>query len=67
MLSDMIDKNLKVHKALQHTQNEIRMSLNQANSMDQSCPITASVNEVLKHAIRLGNGHRDSTAVVMNT
>jgi len=35
--------------------------------MDQSCPMTASVNEVLKPAIRHGSGHRDSTAVVMNT
>jgi len=49
MLSDIIDKKLKVHQEFQQTQNDIRMSLNLANSMDQSCPITASVNEVLKH------------------
>jgi len=66
MLSDMINKKGKVHQALQHTQKDIKMALNWANSMDQSCPITATVHEVLKHAIRLGNGHRDSSAVVMN-
>jgi len=67
MLSDMIDENFKVHQALKHTQNDIKMSLKWANTMDQSCPITASLNEVLKHAMRLGNGHCDSTAVDMNT
>jgi len=66
MLSDMIDKDLNVHQALQHTQNDIRMSLNLANSMDHSCPITASVNEVFKRAIQGGYGQNDSSAVVMD-
>jgi len=56
-----------VHKALEHTQNDTKMLLNWANTMDQSCPITASVNEVLKHAIRRGYGRHDSSAIYMNS
>jgi len=59
----MMENNFKTHQALKHTQKDVNMSLSWSDIMEQPCPVTASVNEVFKHAKRLGYSDHDTSAV----
>ncbi|XP_050441153.1 cytokine-like nuclear factor N-PAC [Adelges cooleyi] len=59
----MMENNFKTHQALKHTQKDLSLSLNWSDTLEQPCPVTASVNEVFKHAKRLGYSDHDSSAV----
>jgi 3-hydroxyisobutyrate dehydrogenase len=48
---------------LQHMQKDLKLSLNMGDQLDQPLPLTASANEVFKHAKRLGYGDHDTSAV----
>lgn len=63
----MMDNNFSTSQALKHIQKDLSMSLNWSDILEQPCPITASVNEVFKHAKRLGYGDHDSSAVYIRT
>merc|ERR1712129_100393 len=43
---------------LKHIQKDLKLSLNMGDQLDQPLPLTASANEVFKHAKRLGYGDR---------
>merc|ERR1712021_12330 len=48
---------------LKHIQKDLKLSLNMGDQLDQPLPLTASANEVFKHAKRLGYGDHDTSAV----
>jgi len=48
---------------LQHMQKDLKLSLNMGDQLEQPLPLTASANEVFKHAKRLGYGEHDTSAV----
>jgi len=59
----MMDNNFKTNQALKLIQKDLNLSLNWADILEQPCPVTASVNEVFKHAKRLGYSDHDTSAV----
>jgi len=48
---------------LQHMQKDLRLSLQMGDQLEQPLPLTATANEVFKHAKRLGYGEHDVSAV----
>jgi len=48
---------------LKHMQKDLKLSLNMGDQLDQPLPLSASANEVFKHAKRLGYGDHDTSAV----
>lgn len=46
-----------------HLQKDLKLSLNMADQLEQPLPLTATSNEVYKHAKRLGYGEHDASAV----
>jgi len=48
---------------LQHMQKDLKLSLNMGDQLEQPLPLTATANEVFKHAKRLGYGEHDTSAV----
>lgn len=63
----MMSGNYKTHQALKHIQKDLSLSLNWSDILEQPCPVTASVNEVFKHAKRLGYSDHDTSAVYIRT
>ncbi|XP_016657812.1 putative oxidoreductase GLYR1 homolog isoform X1 [Acyrthosiphon pisum] len=58
----MMMGNFQTHQALKHIQKDLNLSLNWSDVLEQPCPVTASVNEVFKHAKRLGYSDHDTSA-----
>jgi 3-hydroxyisobutyrate dehydrogenase len=46
-----------------HMQKDLRLSLTMGDALDQPLPLTATSNEVFKHAKRAGYGDHDASAV----
>lgn len=44
-------------------QKDLRMSLEMSDQLEQPVPLTATANEVYKHAKRLGYSEHDASAV----
>merc|ERR1711936_391062 len=59
----IIDGGFPTHQPLQHMQKDLKLSLNMGGAAEQPLPLTASANEVFKHAKRLGYGEHDVSAV----
>nr|XP_018899890.1 PREDICTED: putative oxidoreductase GLYR1 homolog [Bemisia tabaci] len=59
----IIDGGFSTHLPLQHLQKDLKLSLNLGDQLEQPLPLTASANEVFKHAKRLGYGEHDASAV----
>lgn len=59
----MMVNNFNTNQALKHIQKDLNLSLNWANVLEQPCPLTATVNEVFKHAKRLGYSNHDTSAI----
>jgi len=59
--------NFQTHQALKHIQKDLNLSLSWSDVMEQPCPVRASVNEVFKHAKRLGYSDHDTSAVYIRT
>ncbi|XP_059619118.1 cytokine-like nuclear factor N-PAC isoform X3 [Phlebotomus argentipes] len=51
------------HHPLTHMQKDLHLALQMSETLEQSLPITASANEVFKHAKRLGYSDHDASAV----
>uniref|UniRef100_A0A1L8DAW2 Cytokine-like nuclear factor N-PAC n=2 Tax=Phlebotominae TaxID=7198 RepID=A0A1L8DAW2_9DIPT len=51
------------HHPLTHMQKDLHLALRMSETLEQSLPITASANEVFKHAKRLGYSDHDASAV----
>lgn len=65
--SAMMSGNFQTNQALKHIQKDLSLSLNWSDILEQPCPVTASVNEVFKHAKRLGYSDHDTSAVYIRT
>lgn len=61
----MMENNFKTDQALKLLQKDLSLSLNWSDHIEQPCPIMASVNEVFKHAKRLGYGDHDTSTVYL--
>jgi len=59
----IIDGGFPTHQPLQHMQKDLKLSLSMGDTLEQPLPLTASANEVFKHAKRLGYGEHDVSAV----
>ncbi|XP_054256835.1 cytokine-like nuclear factor N-PAC isoform X4 [Macrosteles quadrilineatus] len=59
----IIDASFPTHLPLQHLQKDLKLSLSLGDQLEQPLPLTASANEVFKHAKRLGYGEHDASAV----
>jgi len=59
----IIDGGFPTHQPLQHMQKDLKLALNMGDQLEQPLPLTASANEVFKHAKRLGYGEHDVSAV----
>ena len=59
----IIEGGFPTHQPLQHMQKDLKLSLNMGDQLEQPQPLTASANEVFKHAKRLGYGEHDVSAV----
>ncbi len=59
----IIEGGFPTHHPLQHMQKDLKLSLNMGDQLEQPLPLTATANEVFKHAKRLGYGEHDTSAV----
>ena len=59
----IIDGSFPPTHPLQHMQKDLKLSLNMGDQLEQPLPLTATANEVFKHAKRLGYGEHDTSAV----
>ena len=62
-LSAIIEGGFPTHLPLQHMQKDLKLSLYMGDQLEQPLPLTASTNELFKHAKRLGYGEHDASAV----
>ncbi|XP_026805739.1 putative oxidoreductase GLYR1 homolog [Rhopalosiphum maidis] len=63
----MMDNNFQTNQALKHIQKDLNLSLVWSDVLEQPCPVMANVNEVFKHAKRLGYSDHDTSAVYIRT
>lgn len=59
----MILGTFNTNMPLQHLQKDMKLSIMLGDQVDQPLPLTASANEVFKHAKKLGYSHHDASAV----
>ena len=59
----IIEGVFQTNHPLQHMQKDLKLALNMGDQLEQPLPLTASANEVFKHAKRLGYGEHDTSAV----
>lgn len=59
----ILDGSFPPNHPLQHMQKDLKLSLNMGDQLEQPLPLTATANEVFKHAKRLGYGEHDTSAV----
>ena len=59
----IIEGSFPTNHPLQHMQKDLKLSINMGDQLEQSLPLTATANEVFKHAKRLGYGEHDTSAV----
>ncbi|GBP48013.1 Putative oxidoreductase GLYR1 homolog [Eumeta japonica] len=51
------------HQPLSHMQKDLKLALGLGDALEQSLPLTATTNEIFKHAKRLGYANHDVSAV----
>ncbi|XKL64025.1 hypothetical protein PGB90_004111 [Kerria lacca] len=59
----MIQGTFSTRMPLQHLQKDMKLSIMLGDQVEQPLPLTASANEVFKHAKQLGYGNHDASAV----
>ncbi len=59
----IIEGGFPTNHPLMHMQKDLKLALNMGDQLEQPLPLTASANEVFKHAKRLGYGEHDTSAV----
>ncbi|GAB6031753.1 hypothetical protein CHUAL_010166 [Chamberlinius hualienensis] len=52
---------------LQHMQKDLRLALELGDQLEQPLPLTATTNEMFKHAKRLGYGDHDASAIYIRS
>ncbi|XP_045530005.1 putative oxidoreductase GLYR1 homolog isoform X2 [Pieris brassicae] len=59
----MIESSYSTHQPLSHMQKDLKLALGLGDALEQSLPLTATTNEIFKHAKRLGYANHDVAAV----
>ncbi|KAJ8895248.1 hypothetical protein PR048_000573 [Dryococelus australis] len=59
----IVEGQFPTHQPLQHMQKDLKLSLLMGDQLEQPLPLTATTNELFKHAKRLGYGEHDASAV----
>lgn len=59
----MVKGEFPTHQPLSHMQKDLRLALGMSESLDQSVPIIATINEIYKQAKRAGYSEHDSSAI----
>ncbi|XP_072945361.1 cytokine-like nuclear factor N-PAC isoform X2 [Epargyreus clarus] len=59
----MIESSYSTHQPLTHMQKDLKLALALGDALEQSLPLTATTNEIFKHAKRLGYANHDVAAV----
>ncbi|XP_035442637.1 cytokine-like nuclear factor N-PAC isoform X2 [Spodoptera frugiperda] len=59
----MIESSYSTHQPLMHMQKDLKLALGLGDTLEQSLPLTATTNEIFKHAKRLGYANHDVAAV----
>ncbi|XP_075982430.1 nucleosome-destabilizing factor isoform X3 [Anticarsia gemmatalis] len=59
----MIESSYSTHQPLMHMQKDLKLALGLGDALEQSLPLTATTNEIFKHAKRLGYANHDVAAV----
>lgn len=59
----MIESTYSTHQPLAHMQKDLKLALGLGDTLEQSLPLTATTNEIFKHAKRLGYANHDVSAV----
>ncbi|XP_063228262.1 cytokine-like nuclear factor N-PAC isoform X1 [Bacillus rossius redtenbacheri] len=59
----IVEGQFPTHQPLQHMQKDLKLSLMMGDQLEQPLPLTATTNELFKHAKRLGYGEHDASAV----
>lgn len=63
----MIRGDFSTKQPLGHIQKDLRLALSMSEVCDHPIAITATTNEIYKHAKRLGYGEHDSNAVFIRS
>lgn len=66
-LTAMINGDFMTKQPLGHIQKDLRLAIAMSEMCDHPIPITATTNEIFKHAKRLGYGEHDSSAVYIRS
>lgn len=59
----MADNHFSTNHALKLLQKDVNLTIQWSETMEQPCPVSATVNEVFKHSKRLGYSDHDSSSV----
>ncbi|XP_063365953.1 cytokine-like nuclear factor N-PAC isoform X2 [Cydia amplana] len=59
----MIESSYSTHQPLSHMQKDLKLALALGDALEQSLPLSATTNEIFKHAKRLGYANHDVAAV----
>ncbi|XP_026740496.1 putative oxidoreductase GLYR1 homolog isoform X3 [Trichoplusia ni] len=59
----MIESSYSTHQPLMHMQKDLKLALGLGDALEQSLPLSATTNEIFKHAKRLGYANHDVAAV----
>jgi len=63
----MVKGEFITHQPLTHVQKDLRLTLGMAEILEHPLPITATTNEIYKHAKRLGYSEHDSSAIYIRS
>lgn len=63
----MVKGDFATHQPLKHVQKDLRLALNMSESLEHPLPITATTNELYKHAKRIGYSEHDSSAIYIRS
>lgn len=63
----MVKGEFVTHQPLTHVQKDLRLTLGMAEILEHPLPITATTNEIYKHAKRLGYAEHDSSAIYIRS
>lgn len=63
----MVKGDFSTQQPLSHMQKDLRLALSMSEMCDHPIAITATANEIYKHAKRLGYGEHDSSAVFVRS
>lgn len=63
----IVNADYTAHHPLLHMQKDLKLALTLSDTIEQPLPLTATANEVYKHAKRNGYSEHDSSAVYIRS